>query len=55
MKQILYGTVSQTMVIRVSDNVLLCSFSMGGRGGRGLNWGEIRVHFLHVSEHIDNF
>ena len=58
MKQILYDTVSQTMVIGVPDNVLLCRVlnyhqSMGQEGG-GHNWRKKCIHLFQVSEHIDN-
>ena len=61
MKQNLYDTISQTMVIGIQDNVLLCSFlnchqSMGNVGegeGGGHNWENCLIYFLQVSEHID--
>ena len=49
----------QVGIVRVSESVLLCSFlnchqSMG-REGQGSLLENIIIHFLHVSEYIDNF
>ena len=58
MKQILYDTVSQTIVHRAVHSKErraegLCMSNIWIRGGGII--GEKCIYFLNVSEHIDNF